>query len=137
MCAPQYRQNISLSPLSRLIKLQRLFFTRRWFRLEVVNPSNQGWKTHQNGFGSTARLETENRSTVVEEVEFDIPSTSIKLVLTLIFAILFTHTAFCDRQVGFKKCIPHILNKSEMLFTVAFKVVEEDTAYATHLAAVL
>ena len=125
-----------LSPIPWLKKFQSLGFAGPRFGFEIVNPSHQRRKTHQNGFGSATRFKTENRAAIVEEIELDIAAAAIKLILTLLLADT-AHSCVVVAMGTYasRKCVADLLNELEILVPVAFKVIEKKAADAAHFSA--
>src|SRR4030095_1655226 len=136
MCAAVSTKHV-LCPILGLIELQRLFLAGAGFRFEVVYPAHQGRKAHQNRLGSTACFQTKNRAAVVQKIEFDVTSSAIELVLTFVLAIWLMHADLCYWKIGIQESIPGILHERKELVTLPLKIIEENTADATHFGSVL
>src|SRR2546427_4212405 len=92
-----------LGPVLRLIKLQSLLLARSRLRFKIVNPADEWRKAHENRLYAAARFQPEHCSSVVKEVKFHIPSATIKLILTFVIAIRFTHSTLRNRQIRFEE----------------------------------
>src|SRR5256885_7814582 len=110
-------------PFPRLIKLESLLLTRARLRLEIVNPTDQRRKAHQNRFGAAARLQAEKSSSIVEKIEFPPTSTAVELILTLTIAERLIHTALRNRQGNFQKKNSDIAKECKNLFTISLQII--------------
>src|SRR5262249_24693453 len=94
-------------------------------------------QAHQNGFGAAARFQPENRTPVIEQIEFDIAAAAVKLILPFVFAIRLFHPALNNRKVSVNQRISGILDEGKILFLVVLKIVEEYSGDTSNLTAML
>ncbi len=92
----QLRQPI---PRPQKILVQPLF-RRAWLRLVVVFPPHQRRQRHQYRFDAAARLQPEDRSPVIDQVEFNITSPAVQLEVPFALAVRRVLALLDDRQVG-------------------------------------
>src|SRR2546425_7043978 len=124
-------------PVLRLIKLERLFLTRAGLRLEIVDPADKRRQAHENRLGTAASFQSENRPSIVEQVEFYVTAAAVELILSFVIAIGLTQTALRDGQVRLEERIADISNEGKVLLSISFKVIEEYAADTAHLSAML
>lgn len=76
-----------LDPFLRVPKhINQFLLWAAWFRLILVHPSSREWQADQDALRSRAwHTETEGSSTVVNNIEFNIPPPSNLLPLFLLF----------------------------------------------------
>src|SRR5437660_1368222 len=104
-------------PVLRLIKLERLFLTRAGLRLEIVDPADKRRQAHENRLGTAARFQSENRPSIVEQVEFYVTAAAVELILSFVIAIGLTQTALRDGQVRLEERIADISNEGKVLLS--------------------
>src|SRR5262249_52938630 len=103
----------------------------------VVPPFHDGRKRHQDRLAAAARLQAEQRSPVVHEIELDVASPTIRLEIALALAVRRVPAALDDRQVGREEMIADAANDAEARIEVrGGEIVEEDAADPARLAAV-
>src|SRR5262249_21315781 len=103
----------------------------------VVVPSYARRQRHENRFYPAPGLEAEQRAAVVNQVEFDVAAAAEFLKLPLAVAECLVLAPAGDRQVGVEEAGAAVADERERPFRVAFQVVEENSADAARLVAVL
>src|SRR6185436_1180698 len=111
-------------PIPRFEEFHILLFDRARIWLEIVDPAHQRWQAHQYGLGPSPCFQTEEGSSVVKKIEFDIAAAPVKLKLTLLLRVSFRQATPGDRQVRVQKGVAKFADKREILFTIAFHVIE-------------
>src|SRR5579871_1635853 len=103
-----------------------------------LGPRHLGWQRHQDRLRVPARLETEQRAAVIEQVELDIAAAADQLVTALRLAPALVHMAADDGRIDIEKGDADIAGKGEIPFPIAtFQIVEKDSADPARLIAVL
>ena len=84
-----FLESFILNPLSRKFAgVNEIGFGGAWFRDHVVFPTCRFRQTHEDGFNASTGFQTKHSSSVVDQVEFHIPSPSHELPLLLLFRVL-------------------------------------------------
>src|SRR5690606_33182197 len=92
----------------------------------------------EDRFAASARLESEQRAAVVDEIELDVSSAPPCLERALALAVGFVAMTQHDRRVGVEEGIADRAQQREAVREAALvQVVEEDAADAARLVAVL
>src|SRR5262245_59611575 len=106
--------------------------------MPVIFPSSERRQRHENGFSTSARLQTERCTAVVYQIEFDITPATIQLELTFAIAPLRAGATRNDRQVRVEKMVTNAaLIGVAALEAPLVQVVKEQPADATGFVAML
>src|SRR4030095_9892397 len=79
----------------------------------VVYPPHERRKRHQYRLGASSCLQPKVRSSIIDQVELDIPTAPDQLKFTFAFGIRLTPSPFGNRYVGGKKRFAGPLDKPE------------------------
>src|SRR3954470_11092674 len=102
----------------------------------VIAPFHRGRQRHQNGFRASTGLESEQCSTVVDQIELDITSTAVGLKIALGRTKWQILAPFDDWQIRLQNMITYAARKCEASFKIRLgQVIEKDTADTTRFAA--
>src|SRR5947207_15720771 len=124
-------------PIARLqVHLVQLRFPRARLRAIVIVPSHHRRQRHQDRLDPPARLQAEDRATVVEQIELDITATPKLLKCTLPIAVALILASMNDRQISVKESVAAVADEGEPGVEIPFEIVEKDAADATWLVAV-
>mmetsp|Transcript_23362 Transcript_23362/g.50582 ORF Transcript_23362/g.50582 Transcript_23362/m.50582 type:complete len:240 (-) Transcript_23362:845-1564(-) len=100
--------------------------------LVIILPPCRLWQTHQNTLNPAPRLKSKDCSTIVDEVEFNIPSSPHLLPLPLLLRKGIVLVRLDDGSVGGHDRVDSILGKFEKLLRLAVvQVVVEDASQPT------
>src|SRR5262249_18717526 len=104
-------------------------------RAVIVDPPGEGRQRHQDRFRPPARLQSEDRSAVIDQIVFDIPAASDQLKFALAFAVTVMAPEFDNGQISREESLARVLHESEKTLHIALQVIEEDPAHAARLVA--
>src|SRR6266567_4328059 len=111
-------------------------FERSGLGTPFVTPLHQRRQRHQDRFGATVGLQAEQRSAIVDEIEFDVAAAPIRLEFTLARAVRLVLTPREDRLVGRQEMIADAARESEAVLEPAIaQIIVEDPANAAWLVA--
>src|SRR6266567_938423 len=111
-------------------------FERSGLGTPFVTPLHQRRQRHQDRFGATVGLQAEQRSAIVDEIEFDVAATPIRLEFTLARDVRLVLAPREDRLVGRQEMIADAARESEAVLEPAIaQIVVEDPANAAWLVA--
>ncbi len=106
-------------------------------RMMIILPSGRLRQTHQNALDPSSGLESENGSTVVNEVELSVSPTAQLLPTLLILSEFVIFVLLDDGSVGGDDGVDGILGEFEQQFRIAVvQIVEEDSSQSASLVAV-
>src|SRR5258706_10618872 len=111
-------------------------FGRAALGLPVVTPFHDRRQGHEDGFGAATGLQAEQRSAIIDQVEFDVTAAPVGLEIALDFAERQILAAFDNRHVGVQQVIAYAADQHEAGIEVRLRqVIEEDAANAARLPA--
>src|SRR5215470_4938216 len=90
----------ALEPILRFEICPGFSFGRIRLRFVIVYPPGQRRQRHQDRFRPPARLQSEDRSAVIDQVEFDVPPAPEQLKYAHAFAITVMSPKIDNRQKG-------------------------------------
>src|SRR5262249_35654031 len=102
----------------------------------VVLPARDGRQRHEDRFDPTTGLEPKNRTSVIEQIEFDIAAAAIFLESTLPVVIGFVAAPLYNGEVSLQECIAAVAHKREQGLPIAFEVIKENATDTARLTAV-
>src|SRR5437016_8637782 len=106
-------------------------FAAAWLRLPVVAPFDDRRHRHQDRFVAAARLQPEQCTAVVYQIEFDIAAAPVRLKIAFTLAVRHRLAPLHDRQIGIEEAVADALHHRETLRKVErIEIVEKDAAHA-------
>src|SRR5437773_4670979 len=107
-------------------------------RLPLVAPFDERRERQKNRFGTSTRLQTEQRPAIPHQVEFDVAAAAIRLEIALVFAVRQILTPSENRLVCREEMIADRFGQREAaLESAVCDVVKKNPADAPRLAAML
>src|SRR5690349_6684981 len=119
------------------IAVQARFVAAR-SRRPIVAPTDERRERKKNRFGAPAGLQTEQRTAIPDQIEFDIPAAPIRLEIPLALAIRLILAPRQNRLVGREKVIADRLRQRETALEAAVgDIIEKNAADPARFAAML
>src|SRR6266702_5629086 len=107
-------------------------------RTPVVAPPDDRWQRHKNRLSASVRLQAEDSSSVVHEIELHVAPAPIRLKIALPLAVGQVLAPQQHGNVGVEKAVAHASGQCEAVLEVAIvEIVEKNAADAARLGAVL
>src|SRR6185503_2944804 len=127
----------SLEPVARDQEtLGELRFAAARLRMPVVAPPHQRRKRQQDGFGAAARLQSEQRAAIPDQVELHVAAAPIRLEVALAIPVRRVLASREDRRVHRQESVADRAREGEApVEAFGVEVVEEDAADAPRLLA--
>ena len=108
--------------------------------MPVVAPFHQRRQRHQDGLGAAARLQTEQRAAVIDQVEFDVATAAVSLEIALACGVGNVPAPRDDRQIGVEKAVADAPGQREAALEASLadlvQIVEENPTDAARLVPV-
>lgn len=121
-----------------LASVDEFGFGAALFGYNVVFPSCGLGKTHQDTFNAPTSLKTEDSSSIVYQVEFNISSTSHELPFLFLLCEFVVLVLSDDRSVGLDDRVQAFLGEFEVFVRcLVVLVIEEDSSQTTSFVSVL
>ena len=118
--------------------INEVSFRAALFGYDIVFPSCGLWKTHQDTFNSSTSLKTEDSSPIVNQVEFNVSSTTHKLPFLFFLCEFIVLVLSDDRSIGLDNRVQAFLGEFEMFIgCLVVLIVEEDSSQTTSFVSVL
>src|SRR5262245_63337703 len=93
----------ALEPILRFEIGPGFSLSRTRLRFVIIDPARQRRQRHEDRFGPPARLQSEDRSAVIDQIEFDVTPASDQLKFALALTVGAPAPAFDYRQIGDRK----------------------------------
>ncbi|KAG1543551.1 hypothetical protein G6F50_013976 [Rhizopus delemar] len=129
--APRVRRGAGRSePVARHQVISQACLGTAGVRVEAVFPAHPRRQAHQDAFAAATALQAEQRTAIVNKVEFHVAATAVQLELAFALAMGRVLALLHDRQVRLQEAIADRAQVIEIALEVAMQVVEEQAADA-------